>query len=37
MTATLKLIVLGSAKALTQAGEVQLVPEDASGRKYAGI
>lgn len=34
---TFKLIALGSAKTLTQAGDIQLVPEDMTGRLYAGV
>jgi len=36
MRTTFKLIPLGSAKALTLAGEIQLVPENMTPRLYEG-
>lgn len=36
MQTTFKLIAVGSAKALTQAGEIQLVPENMTPRLYEG-
>lgn len=33
----MRLIAIGSATALTQAGDIQLVPEDMTGRLYSGL
>lgn len=32
-----RLITIGSALALTQAGEIQVVPEDMTGKLYSGV
>lgn len=37
MPAFRKLIALGSAKTLILAGDIQLVPEDMTGKLYSGV
>lgn len=32
-----RLIAIGSASALTLAGDIQLVPEDMTGKLYSGV